>query len=78
MSETVNLTLTAVKEDYNISLPGFLREHPNTEIDLETKKLLRTNAQHIAWVLSNYYFNESNRGLRILAGEAVQLNKVFE
>ena len=77
MAEIVSLTLTAAKEDYDLSLPGFLHEHPNTEKDPETGELVRTDAQHIKKWLEDYYYRESLHGLEQKAKEAVILNKVF-
>ncbi len=71
-----SMTLTAPDEDYAKSEPGFLHQHPNTEKDKEDK-LVRTDDEHVAKCLSDYYNREAEWGLKKIAGETITLDKVF-
>ncbi len=71
-----SITLTASQQDFNDSLPGFLREHP-VPVD-ENNEPTMTAGEHIKKWLQDRYYREANYGTQKIAGEAVQLNRPFK
>jgi len=66
----LSVTLTTSQKKYDKSLPGFLREHPLPEG--------MSVGQHIKTWLAGQYYKEAKYGLQKIAGDAIELEEVFE